>query len=566
MFPKIKWRYPLLLGLIASISLLFSVATYREYSGNRIAANIFVGQTNFAGKTYDEAAELLRYQSQEIFEKPISIVYNGQTYEFSAHELGIEIDTFKTMEKVYLEGHGDSLFKGTANLLTGIFEENVLDPIVFVDDQKFEQALKEKIPELNNIPTLKVTIKGSSLNTDLKKAIQSSLFASEEPSLEIETTLEQPETVEAETPTQPKVSETESQEEGFKRPETHVEQPFTFRYNDGQKEYTYLLRFTKDWIDFSQPDDNGVYNKIDTKELLKYIRENIASEIDIESQNAALKSMPAQGSDYAQVEGIAKSGRRVFVADTVKAFYDAIEQGLHETNLVVEEIPGKIINQTAGTDLGKLELIGAGRSNFETSPAGRDFNVRKGLNEKVNSIMIPPGGEYNYNKNLGPVTNAAGWKNSLAIFGGTNLVPVPGGGLCQVSTTVYRAALDAGFKISERSPHSLYVHYYQAYGDGLDATIYPGVRNFKFLNDTPNWILIQAYDDGFDANVNVYGTPDGRKVELKGPFYGNSEIPQELQGKLSVRHNQVGWLQTIKKADGTFEENALISSYRNLYR
>jgi vancomycin resistance protein YoaR len=221
------------------------------------------------------------------------------------------------------------------------------------------------------------------------------------------------------------------------------------------------------------------------------------------------------------------------------------------------------VNET-GENLGELTLLASGVSNWEGSPSGRDYNVRKGLNEKVNNILLAPGEEYDFNKNLGPVTNSAGWQNSLAIFRGSELIPVPGGGLCQVSTTVYRAAINAGLEITERSNHSLYVHYYKAYGDGLDAAIYPGSKNLRFTNDTDNYMLLQAYDDGYDGFVNIYGTPDGRDVELVGPFYPN-DIPEEWQDRISLAYNQIGWWQIITDADGNvLEEKQLTGSYRSI--
>ncbi|MBD3156604.1 vancomycin resistance protein, partial [Candidatus Peregrinibacteria bacterium] len=105
-------------------------------------------------------------------------------------------------------------------------------------------------------------------------------------------------------------------------------------------------------------------------------------------------------------------------------------------------------------------------------------------------------------------------------------IPEYGGGLCQVSSTIYRAALMSGLPIVERSPHSYAVSYYaQIYGYGLDATIYIGVHDVKFINDTPGHILIQAYAEGSQAFFKFYGTDDGRSVALEGPYQGGYHGP-----------------------------------------
>jgi vancomycin resistance protein YoaR len=95
-------------------------------------------------------------------------------------------------------------------------------------------------------------------------------------------------------------------------------------------------------------------------------------------------------------------------------------------------------------------------------------------------------------------------------------VPEYGGGLCQVSTTMFRAAVNAGLKITERQPHSFPVQYYNP--QGFDATVYDPRPDLRFINNTPNHLLIEAIVDGNWLIFNFYGTDDGRKVEIKGPY------------------------------------------------
>ncbi len=218
------------------------------------------------------------------------------------------------------------------------------------------------------------------------------------------------------------------------------------------------------------------------------------------------------------------------------------------------------MNET-GQDLGELKLIARGLSNFKGSPDGRAFNIRKALSERISAVLFAPGQEFSYNDVIDNLSD--GWKQALGIFGGVNLVPTLGGGLCQVSTTVYRAALNAGLQITERHPHSLHVHYYKEYGDGLDATIFLGGKNLRFLNDTPSYILVLAgYDDKDNAYVDFYGTSDGRKIELFGPYYSKTEIPVDFQEKIGgVSWNQIKWVQRITRSDGKIEENVIVSTY-----
>ena len=95
--------------------------------------------------------------------------------------------------------------------------------------------------------------------------------------------------------------------------------------------------------------------------------------------------------------------------------------------------------------------------------------------------------------------------------------PEFGGGICQVSTTVFRAAIFSGLKITARKNHAYPVHYYNP--QGFDATVYIPRPDLKFINNTPGYILIQAHIDleKKELTFDFYGTDDGRKTEVDGP-------------------------------------------------
>lgn len=268
----------------------------------------------------------------------------------------------------------------------------------------------------------------------------------------------------------------------------------------------------------------------------------------------------SEGLGKAKIEGVVKNGQALDTELTEKMIAGAIASGDSEATGVVTLTKGEILNQS-GKDLGEMELLSTGLSDFSTSPYGRDFNVRKALDQHYNGIMIPAGETFHFNKFLGPVTYSAGWEGSLAIFGGTNLVKVPGGGICQVSTTVYRAALNAGLDIEEQRNHSLYVHYYKAFADGQDSTIYPGSQDLVFKNNTDAPILIEAYAEGTTAIVNFYGTSDGRKVELFGPYTQSNQNDAVIAGTGGLGYNQIAWQQVTTWADGRIEDDWRISTY-----
>ena len=146
------------------------------------------------------------------------------------------------------------------------------------------------------------------------------------------------------------------------------------------------------------------------------------------------------------------------------------------------------------------------------------------------------------------------------------LVYEPGGGICQASTTVYRAALLAGFPVIERKAHSLYVTYYKKYGVGIDATIYPGSQDLSFRNDSKYPIIVQAYHEGTNAYVNIYGTPDGRVATLNGPYFAATAPKEVVKQAGGIGSNEIVWLHSVQYPDGRTTTDTVESRYKQLPR
>lgn len=248
--------------------------------------------------------------------------------------------------------------------------------------------------------------------------------------------------------------------------------------------------------------------------------------------------------------------------------YDALTQDISHLVLSLSHKGATIVNESS-MDLGNMQLLATGKSNYAGSPFNRIHNVRKALHDHVNNTVVAPGETFSFNSTLGgAVSNSNGWAMAKVIFNQTQLQYAPGGGICQASTTVYRAALLAGFPIVKRAPHSLYVTYYEEYGVGIDATIFPGSQDLVFQNNTPGPLLIQAYTtDEHDAVVNIYGTPDGREVELSGPYF-TANTPEVLHAKNNrpLRSNEIGWVQKVRMPDGSITENTIVSRYIQMPR
>jgi len=165
------------------------------------------------------------------------------------------------------------------------------------------------------------------------------------------------------------------------------------------------------------------------------------------------------------------------------------------------------------TNLGITSLVGEGISNFARSPANRIANIKVGTS-RFNGVLIKPGENFSFLKTLGDVDKEHGYLPELVIKGNIT-EPDYGGGICQVSTTAFRAAVNSGLKITARTPHAYPVGYYNP--QGMDATVFIPSPDLKFTNNTPNYILIQTKITGTQLTFDFYGTDDGRKTDIIGP-------------------------------------------------
>ena len=143
-------------------------------------------------------------------------------------------------------------------------------------------------------------------------------------------------------------------------------------------------------------------------------------------------------------------------------------------------------------ELGITELVSQGVTYFLGSAATRVKNIATSAG-KFHGVIVGPGETFSFDEFLGDVSLDQGYAEALIIFNGRTIKGV-GGGVCQVSTTAFRAAYQAGFPIVERWPHAYRVSWYErGFGPGLDATVFAPEVDFKFKNDTPYHLLIETY-------------------------------------------------------------------------
>lgn len=311
----------------------------------------------------------------------------------------------------------------------------------------------------------------------------------------------------------------------------------------GSQEITIKSAELKGWLEkyqrtYSESEDS----RISPEKLYDYLKD-LAVATNIEPVNANIQFEGSKATTFrAAVEG-----SRLDIERSALAIIKSLGNNEGSVELPVAKVPPTITLEKIN-DLGIRTLLAKGESDFAGSTAARIHNIRVGA-AKYNGFIIKPGEEFSFNDVLGEVDEVSGYQPELVIKNGT-LIPEYGGGICQVSTTLFRAAINSGLPITERRAHSFAVKYYNP--QGFDATIYPGVVDLKFKNDTSAHLLIQSKISGTKLTFEIYGSDDGRIVAVDGPQH----YDQKPSGAMKAY-----FIRTITLADGTEKEERFQSNY-----
>ncbi len=339
-----------------------------------------------------------------------------------------------------------------------------------------------------------------------------------------------------------------------------------------------------DWITFVANEDP--YNLIEGNEnlppvLIKINMEKLNEFIDAEISEW-LDVKPEKVNIYKNdegeivIEGNGIDGLKVERPQLKESIEKALIDRTKEIVIPVTAIEPEVTVSKELEALGITERIGVGHTSYYGSPSNRVHNIKTGAS-KFNGKIIAPDEVFSFNTNLGAVNGATGYRKELVIKQ-EGTIPEYGGGLCQVSTTMYRAALFTGLPIVARTEHSYAVRYYsQVMGHGLDATIYLGGADLKFRNDTGSHILIQSYvKDNYELYFIFYGTKDGRKVEMEGPYLSNyhspggtqyietTTLPPGAKKQVEIPHTgfDAVWYRYVTDKNGNTIKEPIITNYR----
>lgn len=288
------------------------------------------------------------------------------------------------------------------------------------------------------------------------------------------------------------------------------------------------------WLNVSSPQKPSILNSLgniynqqigetrvgfDRNQIVGYLG-GLTSQINQDAQDAQLTISGGKATVFTQ----SRDGQKLNVPVSADAILQALSGGQNSGPVkLAVDIQKAAVSSDTIDQLGIKELISEGVTYFPNSPANRMTNIRIATS-RFQGALIKPGQVFSFGDTLGPAGPEQGYTPSLVILENHEEKGY-GGGICQVSSTLYRAALLAGLPILERTNHAFAVNYYTApYGvPGVDATIYYPPVDLKFKNDTGHYILIQTHLEGMTLKFDLYGTKT-KSGAIRGPFFVSGSL------------------------------------------
>ncbi len=534
---KIYYRiffYPLLiLIIIIAYSLIF-----QKIYGQSIYPNVYCQNLNIGGLKAEEAKVFLNIAIEKIERKGLSFKAQTDLGEISTTissslialtdpDLSRQMVSFNVREaltEALLIGRTGNVWQRFLKKFVILIKPQIVASRVYVNQDELREILEEKFGELekpsqnakiileNNELKLNSEINGFVLNYDRAlEGLIENLKDFDGQEIFIDFSVDEA-----------RISAKDSSSAFIKAQKIFDQAPYILKHED-REWISSPLQISK-WFIFQEGLKNQVNLFLDQEKLKLYLEE-IAQELDIAPIETRLK-LEGDGLEKKVTEFQAGQSGMVL---NVEASKNLVTRNIlfgeeKEITLRVDEV-----NPTSLPDnldnLGIQELVAEGSSNFRGSPQNRRHNIRVGA-EILHGILIAPDQEFSLIQALGDIDKEAGFLPELVIKG-DRTVPEYGGGLCQIGTTIFRLAIDAGLPITERSSHSYRVFYYEP--AGTDATIYSPHPDLRFINDTGYHLLLQTDIKDDDLIFEFYGTSDGRQVFNEIPEIFNITQPGPVQ-------------------------------------
>jgi vancomycin resistance protein YoaR len=546
--------------LLAGLLAITLPVAWQFWHTNRIYTGVSVGGVPVGGLTRAAAIQRLQSDLYAYPLPPVVVDYQGKQWPLQTGQARAEADMMAAVNQAYLVGRQSSLLGDTTTQLqAALFGKSVTPPLE-IAPEPLRAAIQSIAATVDKAPAAARAIgsvavpaeEGTQVNVedtlrDVMAALQrTDLHATAVVPLTV-ATLAPPAAAAAEN-VLPQVAA--------------VQQPLLLRAEPAGLEIALDPAKLSQLVVATNP------LQLDASGLRAYL-ESFAGQVDVPPRDARLDFDPTTGA--VTVIQTSQPGRKLDVEATVEGVQSALTAGSMQAPLALVDVaPAVDSNRVA--EMGIRELVASSSTYFAGSSASRVRNIEVAA-DKFEGVVVPPDGIFSFNEIVRDVSSANGFEDGLVIWGDRTAVGV-GGGVCQVSTTVFRSAYEGGFPIVARTNHGYVVDWYGE--PGMDATIFTPYVDFQFRNDTGAYLLLDPVVDSANGvmTFNFYGTAPNRTVTVSKPEIKDVKAPKPPQyvvdeslaagAKKQVDWEKEGMTVTVTRTiveDGTTRTDTLASSY-----
>lgn len=516
----------IVLGIIIAILLpiIALVAIKWAYTG-RIYPGVFVGGLHLGGMNFQQTVYHLNQAARQRLTQQITLSTGPYQLNLQPQQISLDYNTQASAWAALSIGRSGDLFSNIWNL----FQACCLGGITITPHMSFDQLYLDNL--IDNLATQidKPVIQTSIIEDNNELKVVGGQVGRKLDKKSTKTAIHNYFLLNSQSPTAlpmevnfPQVTEKAAQQT-LNQVASLIDQPLTLTFN--QKTWTLERGRLANFISL-QPVSHDHYStaspSANVGAINKFV-EQLANDINQSPQDAAFVFSGNKVTTFRpSVDGYHVQTKQTIDLIAKHLFNPQLPRTLNVT--VATAAPA--ITTESINNLGISSLLGSGVSYFADSISSRMHNIQLATS-KITGTLVAPGATFSFNDTIGEITAATGYKQAYVIEYGRTVLG-DGGGVCQVSTTLFRAVLNAGLPIVERYPHAYRVGYYeQSFPPGLDATVYPPSVDFKFKNDTSAYILVQATFNKTNTSLvfDLYGQPDNRTVSLSTPIISNRTPP-----------------------------------------
>ncbi|MCP5095333.1 MAG: hypothetical protein GY943_07270 [Chloroflexi bacterium] len=531
---------PMTALIIATLILAFVVASYQNRHSERIYTGVSIAGIDVSELNQAEAATALTTQIGSAQSNQITFTdpNTGQTWTNTPAELGLGVDLDATIEAAFAIGRSGSPISQMQEMFQTWYYGRSLSPILVLDEGILNNTLNEMAGDIDQAAAnAELAVNGETAvyspsqvgfvldQADLHNRLLPALMAFQPAQIELLVHEVAPVINDSAT-TSTAIQHTYSNPVTF-----YLQAPLD------EHDLTAVTLSPEQLASWLRADVNATatgqlqHNVFVDENAMRQWLSQFAAELYREPVNARFYF--DDNTEELVLVAPHINGRELDIDATIATFQEQVNTPNRSIPFVVKDIVPLANKDATAAELGITGLVTETTTWFYGSTDERKHNIARSA-ANFYGIVIAPGEEFSFNKYLGSISEAEGYTQGFIIINGQTVEGI-GGGVCQVSTTLYQTAFNSGFPITERLPHGYMLGYYNdGEGPGMDATIFSPLVDMKFINNTEYHLLIENYyNEELEAlTFKFYSTNLGRRVEKEVlPWENVTEIPSPDQDR-----------------------------------